>query len=585
MASEAQDMGGAIQEHDPGPILPAKENYNPELHKLSSDFAGGEWKTFHDFLPDTPDPFMYGPSTDKRTPLSFQALKAFIADSKNDIPGVAREDRVCTAVPNGAELAVLYLTVSVRYTVAPLNLFLTAEEFEFEFEDLPAKGLIVQKNDSLTEEEAMATGTAVAQARKKKLPIIMQLIPSPDVVGLFVLEKHAVGKPLKGETLEAPLETVLRENICLVLHTSGTTKKPKIVPITHESMAVGGLCHAAANLIGPDDVFINTMPMFHIAGLMENLLMSAFSKAKFIALPGQFKLGTFYEHMLKEPYPTCYSAVPAHHLSLMQLAVESAKASGKPFECNLRVIRNDSAALLPSLALQMEENLKATVLPAYSMTEANPLCSNPRYGVRKLKSVGPTVGPELVIMAGWPDNTKMKPGEEGEVCVKGASVMKGYEMRPHMDKDPNIETFTDGYMRSGDKGWVDEDGYLYLIGRFKELINRAGEKISPFEVEDGLRKHEAVKDVLCFSCPHEVLGEAVGVVVVLNEGKTVKLFELRQWLMSRKILQDKWCPEVLVVMPDLPKGATGKPARINLAKKLGLTPLDGNLREITHPGL
>merc|ERR1719362_1182044 len=178
------------------------------------------------------------------------------------------------------------------------------------------------------------------------------------------------------------------------------------------------------------------------------------------------------------------------------------------------------------------------------MTEANPLTSNPRFGVRKLKSVGPTVRPDMVIMAGFPSNDLMKPGEEGEVCVRGASVMKGYEMRPHMDKDPNEETFTDGFMRSGDKGWVDADGYLYLIGRFKELINRAGEKISPVEVEDAIRKHEAVKDVLCFSCPHEVLGESVGVVVVLKEGKTLKLFDLRQWLVSNKALQDKWCPEL-----------------------------------------
>mmetsp|Transcript_41761 Transcript_41761/g.130013 ORF Transcript_41761/g.130013 Transcript_41761/m.130013 type:complete len:586 (+) Transcript_41761:62-1819(+) len=584
--AEAQDMGGAVQEHDPGPVFPAHASYDPSQNKMSKDFVGGDWKTFYDFLPDGDDPFMYGSQADKRTPLSFKGLKEFIVDPKNDIPGLAREDRLCTAFPNGPELAVAYLTFSIRCTIAPLNMFLRPDEFEFEFEDLPAKGLIVQKNDSLlTEEETLATGTAVAQARKKKLAIIMQVIPSPDVVGLFTLEKHAVGKPLKGDKLENPLESVQRGHICLVLHTSGTTKKPKIVPITHESMALGGKCHAAANLIGADDVFINTMPMFHIAGLMENLLMSAFSKARFIALPGTYSVGTFYEHMLKEPYPTCYSAVPAHHLSLMQLAAEMEKSTKKPFDNNLRVIRNDSAALLPSIAEQMENQLKATVMPAYSMTEANPLCSNPRYGVRKLKSVGPTVGPELTIMAGYPSNERMPPGKEGEVCVKGASVMKGYEMRPHMDKDPNEETFTDGFMRSGDKGWIDEDGYLYLIGRFKELINRAGEKISPFEVEDSIRKHEAVKDVLCFSVPHEMLGESVGVVVVFEEGKSVKLFELRKWLMSSKTLQDKWCPEVLVVMPELPKGPTGKPARINLAKKLDIGTLDGNLKEITHPGL
>jgi acyl-CoA synthetase (AMP-forming)/AMP-acid ligase II len=252
----------------------------------------------------------------------------------------------------------------------------------------------------------------------------------------------------------------------------------------------------------------------------------------------------------------------------------------------VKYIRNDSAALLPSLAEQIEEFMGANVLPAYSMTESNPISSNPRYGERKLKSVGPTVGPDLVVKQGYPDESDIPDGSEGEVCVRGACVMKGYEMRPHMDADPNIETFTkDGFMRSGDKGWKDKDGYLYLIGRFKELINRAGEKISPFEVEDAVRKHDAVKDVLCFSCAHEMLGEAVGVVVVLKEGKSLKLFDLNKWCTNNNILSEKWCPEVMVTMPDLPKGATGKPARINLAKRLELKPLTGLRVELEHPGL
>eukprot|EP00435_Cladocopium_sp_Y103_P051770 s141_g16.t1 len=263
-------------------------------------------------------------------------------------------------------------------------------------------GLVVQKADTLQEDEKAATTVAVAQARKKKIQIILQLVPSLEAAGLFFLEKHAAGKPLTGAKLGPPLESVKREHVCLVLHTSGTTKKPKIVPITHESMAIGGMCHAAANQLAPGDVFVNTMPMFHIAGLMENLLMSAYSGCKFIALPGQYQAHTFFEAMKKEPLPTSYSAVPAHHMSLMTLAKEA-----KNFESPLKVIRNDSAALLPSLAEQMEDFFQATVLPAYSMTEANPLCSNPRYGVRKLKSVGPAVGPELAVMEAWPSDKRV----------------------------------------------------------------------------------------------------------------------------------------------------------------------------------
>merc|ERR1712187_701893 len=189
-------------------------------------------------------------------------------------------------------------------------------------------------------------------------------------------------------------------------------------------------------------------------------------------------------------------------------------------------------------------------------------------------------------LEGYPSTNKITtPGEEGEVAVKGGCVMRGYEMRDHMDKDPNIETFTDGFMRSGDKGWMDADGYLYLIGRFKELINRSGEKISPFEVEDAVRKHDAVKDCLCFAAPHQMLGEVVGIVVVLNEGKTLALGDLSEWLLSINGLLSIWCPDVLVKMPELPKGPTGKPARINLAKRLELEPLgSGEKIDKDHPG-
>merc|ERR1712137_184106 len=146
---------------------------------------------------------------------------------------------------------------------------------------------------------------------------------------------------------------------------------------------------------------------------------------------------------------------------------------------------------------------EVAVVPTYAMTESMPITSNPRFGARKLRSVGPQAGPNMRIMNGFPDSTFLPVGEEGEVVVKEGPVTKGYEKREHMDQDPNIEAFGDGWLRTGDKGWVDTDGYLYLSGRFKEIINRAGEKISPFEIEDALRKHDAVQDLIAFAVPHE----------------------------------------------------------------------------------
>lgn len=582
-ARESQDLTG-IDAKDVGPIKPAADCFDASLQKYCPDFTDGDWKCFYDFLPDKDEPLLY--AMDERAPLTYKAMKEFLLSPELDIAGLGRSDRLCTAFASSAEMAICFLAYSMRCTFAPLNMMIKPEEFEFEFDDLPAKGLIVMHKDHLKgEEETKATGVAVAAARKKKLTIILQLTPSAETVGLFKIEKHAAGKPLAGDKLGPPLDSITRDDIALVLHTSGTTKKPKIVPITHESIAIGAKCHACADLMDSTDVFVNYMPMFHIAGLIENFLTAIFSGTRFVAIRGQYQAHIFYKAIMSEPYPTAYSAVPVHNLTLIQHAAEIEKAEGTKFENHIRIIRNDSAALVPSLAVQMEETIGAIVMPAYSMTESNPISSNPRYGVRKLKSVGPTVGPSMKLFEGWPSTTEVAVGQEGEVAVSGACVMKGYEMRDHMDKDPNIETFTEGYMRSGDKGWVDEDGYLYLIGRFKELINRAGEKVSPFIVEDAVRRHESVKDVLCFSAPHELLGEAVGVVCTVEEGKELTLAGLREWLMGRGILQAQWCPEVLCTMPAIPKGPTGKPARINLAKRLELEKLTGELKEFEHPGL
>ncbi|CAJ1396026.1 unnamed protein product [Effrenium voratum] len=263
------------------------------------------------------------------------------------------------------------------------------------------------------------------------------------------------------------------------------------------------------------------------------------------------------------------------HLQILQFAEEVAKEKGKPPENKLELIRNCSAALLPTVACAMEEVLKVSVMPTYAMTESMPIASNPRYGKRKLRSVGMQAGPDMRIMNGHPDCSFLPVGEEGEVVVKKGPVTSGYEFREHMDANPNVEAFGDGWLRTGDKGWIDSDGFMYLCGRFKEIINRAGEKISPFEVEDAMRGNDALKDCIAFAVPHKSLGEVVGIAGVLKDGKSLTIKELRSWCNKCDKLQAKWIPEMLVTMPSIPKGPTGKPARINLAKKLDLEPLEG----------
>lgn len=543
-----------------------------------------EWTSFYDLIPDLDSPFLH--SMDGRKPLTFKALKEFCASDKPDVLGMERGDRLCTVIVNGCEAAVAFFAFSLRCTFAPLNIGLSRDEFEFEFNDLPAKCLVVQRKETLNEEDQKNSGNAISVARKAKVEKLLQLNPSEEFAGLFELTKHAAGRPLKGTPVPVGdyINTLKRSDLALVLHTSGTTKKPKIVPLTHENIACGAQCIASTVQMGPSDICINTMPLFHIHGQIVNLLASAVAGTQVLGVAGIFNAHTFHKGLQTSPLPTWYSAVPTMHLQILQMAEEMGKNEGKVPENQLTLVRNCSAALLPSVADSMEKVLKVGVMPTYAMTESMPITSNPRFGSRKLRSVGPAGGPEMQIMTGHPDNTKLEAGQEGEVCVKFGPVTSGYEFRPHMDADPNLEAFGDGWLRTGDKGWLDSDGYLYLSGRFKEIINRAGEKISPFEIEEALRQHEAIKDIIAFSVPHETTGETVGVVVVCKEGMKVNLKELRTWAKKQESLQTKWLPEQLVWMPQIPKGPTGKPMRINLAKKLGLEPITTVPREMEHDG-
>jgi len=567
--------------HEVGPVRPAVDGkWDPSVQKYAKDVLSEEWTTFYDLMPDSDDPFLH--STDGRKPLSLKALKEFCVSDTCEVLGMGRTDRLCTAIPNGPEAAVAFFAFSLRCVFAPLNISLSRDEYEFEFLDLPAKALVVQEKETLSEDDAVHTGNAIGVARKTKVEKLLELVPSKDIAGLFSLKKHTAGRPIKGDPLGNPIASIKRSDLALVLHTSGTTKKPKIVPLTHENIACGAQCIASTVMMKKEDVCNNTMPLFHIHGLIVNVLASAIAGAQIVCLPGVFRAERFFAALKANPEPTWYSAVPTMHLQVLGFAQEVGPEEAKN---KLQLIRNCSAALVPSVAEEMEKVLGVSIMPTYAMTESMPIASNPRNGAIKLRSVGPKAGPNMGIMTGHPNCTFLPMGEEGEVVVKEGPVTAGYEFRDHMDGDPNIEAFGDNWLRTGDKGWLDADGYLYLSGRFKEIINRAGEKISPFEVENVMRMQPNLKDCIAFSVPHISLGEVVGIAGVLKDGMKLNIKELRSWCIENNKLQAKWVPEFLVTMPNIPKGPTGKPARINLAKKLGLQPLEGIARDMEHPGL
>jgi acyl-CoA synthetase (AMP-forming)/AMP-acid ligase II len=264
---------------------------------------------------------------------------------------------------------------------------------------------------------------------------------------------------------------------------------------------------------------------------------------------------------MEEVKPTWYTAVPTMHQTILARAGHNrAIIAAHP----LRFIRSSSSSLPPQVLAELEAVFGAPVIESYGMTEAaHQMASNQLPpGLRKPGSVGSAAGPEIAIMA--EDGTLLLQGQIGEIVIRGPNVTSGYENNP----DANASAYTNSWFRTGDQGMLDEDQFLWLTGRLKEIINRGGEKISPREVDDVLMDHAAILQVVTFALPHDKLGEEVAAAIVLREGMTATEREIRDFAATR--LADFKVPRKILFLDEIPKGATGKLQRIGLAQKLGL---------------
>jgi len=480
-----------------------------------------------------------------RADLSFDALRAQVARTGAQLaslgagPGAA----VAIALPNGPEMASAFLGVAAHATAAPLNPNYTADEFAFYIEDLGARLLIVQRGvDSPARSAAARIGTTV-----------IDLVPG-DVPGSFDL-CAADGTPLAQGTASPNGAT----DIALVLHTSGTTSRPKIVPLTSVNICTSAANIAATLHLTPEDRCLNIMPLFHIHGLIAAVLSSLSAGAAITCSPGFDALRIF--GWMKSARPTWYTAVPTMHQAIVSRAARNADIVAA---AGLRFIRSSSASLPVPVLHELEETFGCRVIEAYGMTEAaHQMASNQLLpGLRKPGTVGASAGPEVGIMG--VDGALMAQGEIGEIVIRGPNVTPGY-----LNNDKaNAENFTHGWFRTGDQGSLDGDGFLTIRGRLKEIINRGGEKVSPGEVDAVLMEHPAVSQVVTFAMPHPKLGEDVAAAVVLKEGAMADEKALRDHA-SLSLAAFK-VPRKILILGEIPKGSTGKLQRIGLAEKLGL---------------
>lgn len=442
--------------------------------------------------------------------------------------GIGRDDRVAMALPNGLEVITTFFAITAAAaTAAPLNSAYTTDEFRFYLEDIGAKALIVPPGGGEHARAAVPAGAMILEA-------------SATQDGRVQLEVIRAANFARKQTEPTA------DDVALFLHTSGTTSRPKGVPLSHLNLLTSADNVAATYALTPEDVSLCVMPLFHVHGLVASTFATLRTGGA-IVVPSRFSASAFWP-MVKAHRATWYTAVPTIHQVLLARAEEDQAPA--PGTSGLRFIRSCSSSLAPATMAGLEARFGCPVLEAYGMTEAShQMASNPLPpGERRAGSVGCGTGVHVAIMddAG----NLLAPGTQGEVVIQGANVTRGY----HNNPEANAAAFTKGWFRTGDQGILDSVGYLTLVGRLKELINRGGEKISPREVDEALLTHPAVAEAVCFGLPDTKYGEEVAAAVVLQGNATEEaiIAHCRERLAAFK------APKKIYIVTQIPRTATGK---------------------------
>ena len=474
-------------------------------------------------------------------PLYYKDLKLLINNISRQLSGneISNKSRAAIVLPNGPHMATSFLAISSYMSAAPLNLNYKAEEFEFYLEDLKPKLVLVDPNSN---------NAVVGVAKKLKIPVCEIKIKNDAPSGMFDLF-------IKNNDYNLPNE----DDEALVLHTSGTTSRPKIVPLTNKNVFSSSKNISLSLELTEKDHCLNIMPLFHIHGLIAVLASSMKVGASVCATNG-FNALKFLD-LAKSEKISWYSGVPTMHQAILMRVDKNLELAKN---LNLRFLRSSSASLPPAVFEKLNSAFDCPVIEAYGMTEAtHQMTSNP-LPPKKQKAgfVGIPSGPEVCIMN--EDDKILNQGREGEVCIKGNNVTLGYENNPEANKS----SFSNGWFRTGDQGYFDKDGYLKISGRLKEIINKGGEKISPLEIDNVLMNHPAIEQAVCFGYNDKMLGEDIATAIIVKEGKKCSEDDIKNY--SKEKLAKFKIPKKIFFVNEIPKGATGKLQRNVLAKSFGL---------------
>ena len=472
-----------------------------------------------------------------RVSLTYARLRELTEEAAHALAshGVGMGDRVAIVYPNGPEAILLFLAASMVATACPLNPAYKEDEFRFYLEDVGARFLVVAPGEAAAARRAIPAGAKIIEA-------------SIDGSG-----RLRMGGDGRGNGHESFVRSSAAD-IGLVLHTSGTTSRPKRVPLRNDNLAASVGNIVATYGLGPEDVSLCIMPLFHVHGLVASAL-ATFASGGTVVAPERFSPLGFWP-LMQAYRPTWFTASPTPH----QLVLARLKSDRPAGTEELRFVRSCSSALSPAQMALMEQRFGVPVLEAYGMTEASHQMASNRLppDARFAGSVGRGTGVDVAIFD--EDGKSMPDGAPGEVVIRGPNVMYGYENNPQA----NAASFVDGWFRTGDLGTLDNARYLRLIGRLKELINRGGEKIAPREIDEVLESHPAVKEAVAFGVPHPTWGEEVAAAVVLTGTATEK--ELLAYCRER--LADFKVPRHVHFVESIPRTPTGKVQRRFVAEQL-----------------
>ena len=474
-----------------------------------------------------------------RAPLSYARLLSQISYVEAALKSlrIRRAERVVVVLPDGPEAAVTLLAVASSATCAPLDPRCTPEEFHDHLTRLRATAVILPSGGS----------AALADVARRTGVAVIDMVPLLGMeAGIFRL----CGADSAATGGDVPQD----ENVALILRTSGTMSQSKLVPLTHRNLQAATSRVGAALGLTPDDRYLNLTSLFYSQGVL--LTFSSLAAAGSVVCPPGFSSHGFLE-WTREFSPTWYSAAPALHQAILTHARGAAVEAARP---RFRFIRSAAAALPPPIREQLEEQFRSPVIEAYGMTECYPISSNPlESGARKPGSAGLAAGTDVAILNA--EGESLSTGSIGEIVVRGPHVMPGYL------NEPSADAFTRGWFRTGDQGYLDPDGYLFVTGRLKEIINRGGQKISPLEIDQALSAHPGVSEAVAFPIPHATLGEDLAVSIVLRDRASTTEDDIRSFAASR--LAPYKVPRRVIFLDKIPKSAGGKVQRAALTRRFG----------------